>query len=74
MKKNIGTIIFLALIFCSFTIGFVIVLSFKVTMTISKPLKAMIRIADLVNNRITEEHVLNEVREEIKNLPEVCFN
>lgn len=73
MSRNSGTINFLAFIFCSFTIGIVIVFSFKVTMGISKPLKAMIRIADLINNRITEEQVLKEARDEIKNLPEVFF-
>lgn len=73
MSQNSGTINFLALVFCSFTIGIVILFTFKVTMGISKPLKAMIRIADLINNRITEEQVLKEARDEIKNLPEVII-
>lgn len=71
MIDNRNVIIYLALLFCSLTIAAVVIFSFKVTMSISKPLKKLINAADLVNDKITEQRVLENVRNEIHNLPEV---
>ena len=74
MTKAKGVIQFIALVFCFSTIGAVIVFSFKVTMTISKPLKKLIQVADIINNKITEQEVLEKTRSEIQDLPEVLEN
>ena len=71
MNNHSNVISFLALLFCTITIGLVIIFSFKVTMTISKPLKKLIKVADIINNKITEEKALQEIRDEIQDLPEV---
>ena len=59
------------MLFCIITLSAVVIFTFKVTMSLSKPLKKLIKFANVINNNGSEKKFLKEMRDEITNLPEV---
>lgn len=73
MEKNQLMMKFTAMVLCSCTIAAVIIFTFKATMSIAKPLKTLIRFADLINSNATEKDFMETARSEVLSLPEVLL-
>ena len=71
MRQNLMLMRFAVMIFCSFTLIGVILCVYSVTMTIAKPLKKLIKFANIINSNATEKNFLSDTQKEIANLPEV---
>jgi len=71
MKKHWILMQFIGMICCSLTLVAVLLCSYNVTITIAKPLKTLIKFANLINSKVTEKNFLDDARKEVMNLPEV---
>lgn len=73
ITKHTSVILVVAFFSCQVTLMIILVLSYKISMSISKPLTSLIKIADVINDNATEKNIINNLDDDIKNLPEVLF-
>lgn len=63
-----------ALMICfSFALIAVMMCVYKVTVSVTRPLKGLIKFANIINNNATEKNFLADTEREIDNLPEVVI-
>lgn len=62
---------FVSVVLCVITLSVVLMISYSLSMGISKPLTGLIRVANVINDNATEKNIIGHLDEDIKNLPEV---
>ena len=74
-KKAIEThttlVLMVGLLCCSFTAAIIIVFCFFVAMSISKPLKNVIRVANYINEAAGKKEVISQIITDVGGIPEV---
>ena len=73
MLQNLMLMRFIVMICCSFTLIGVMLCVYSVTMTIAKPLKKLIKFANIINSNATEKNFLSDTQNELASLPAVFF-
>lgn len=63
----------LTLFFCTITLAVIIVVSYTISMKISKPLTSLIKVSEFINRNASEKNLVNNLEEYIRDLPEVIF-
>ena len=71
MNMNLLVMRFIVLMCFSFTLIAVLLCVYHVTMSIAKPLKKLIKFANIINSNATKKNFLSDTQKEIINLPEV---
>lgn len=76
-KKAIEThtslVLIVGLLCCSFTAAIIIVFCFFVAMSISKPLKNVIRVANFINDAAGKKEVISQIITDVGGIPEVIY-
>lgn len=73
ITKQTNVVFFIAFFLCMVTLSVILILSYSISMSISKPLTRLIKIADIINDNATEKNFISNLDEDLKNLPEVLF-
>ena len=71
MERHTTLIMVLGFFICSLTMSCVLVLCYKVCMSISKPLKIMINAANIINNNATDKNLIMNIEEDLNEIPKV---
>lgn len=73
ITKQTNVVFVIAFLLCMVTLSVILILSYSISMSISKPLTRLIKIADIINDNATEKNFISNLDEDLKNLPEVLF-
>ena len=71
IKKQTNVILVLGMFCCTLTAAIVVVICYHVTMSISKPLKNVIRVADFINDNAGNKEAISKIISDVGGLPEV---
>lgn len=71
IQRHSRIVLTVGLLCCCFTTAFVIVCCFSVAMSISKPLKNVIRVANFINDNAGRKEVISQIISDVGGIPEV---
>ena len=71
IESHTTLVLMVGLLCCSFTVAIIIVFCFFVAMSISKPLKNVIRVANFINDAAGKKEVISQIITDVGGIPEV---
>ncbi|MCB0512748.1 MAG: hypothetical protein KDC72_09375 [Bacteroidetes bacterium] len=73
IKKHTSLVFAIGLVCCTTTAAVIIVFSFYLAMSISKPLKNVIRVANFINDNAGNKEAISQIISDVGGLPEVKY-